>query len=84
MDKHPDALYYHTFAPEIFIVTDADGVVVQPIEVRNGREWLYDDLLFMTTDNRGEPTPENVKARAIESFMTNLVVQWEGKKVIYR
>ena len=37
MGNDPDTLYYHTFAPEITVVTNANGVVVEPIEVRIGR-----------------------------------------------
>ena len=37
MGNNPDTLYYHTFAPEITVVTNADGVVVAPVEVRTGR-----------------------------------------------
>jgi len=85
MAKHPDTLYYHTFAPEITVVTDADGVVVLPIEVRVGRlaSLKNDELLVMTTDNRGEPTPQDVQDRAIEQLMTYLVVSWYGKQVMY-
>ena len=85
MAKHPDTLYYHTFAPEITVVTDADGVVVLPIEVRVGRlaSLKNDELLIMTTDNRGEPTPQDVQDLAIEQLMTYLVVSWYGKQVMY-
>jgi|688.fasta_scaffold175264_4 hypothetical protein len=85
MAKHPDTLYYHTFAPEITVVTDADGVVVSPIEVRVGRlaSLKNDELLIMTTDNRGEPTPQDVQDRAIEQLMTYLTVSWYGKQVMY-
>jgi hypothetical protein len=85
MAKHPDTLYYHTFAPEITVVTDADGVVVSPIEVRVGRlaSLKNDELLIMTTDNRGEPTPQDVQERAIEQLMTYLTVSWYGKQVMY-
>jgi hypothetical protein len=86
MAEHPDTLYYHTFAPEITVVTDADGVVVSPIEVRTGRlASLKDDqLLIMTTDNRGEPTPQEIQERAMEQFMTYFVVRWDGQKVVYK
>ena len=86
MGEHPDTLYYHTFAPEILVITDADGVVTQPIEIRMGKlASLKDDqLLIMTTDNRGEPTPANVVAKAIEQFMTYFVVSWYGQKVEYK
>lgn len=84
MGEHPDTLYYHTFAPEIFVVTNADGVIVEPIEVRNGRTHEYESMLMMTTDNRGEPTPLDVKARAIEQFMTYFVVKWDGNEVVYK
>jgi outer membrane lipopolysaccharide assembly protein LptE/RlpB len=85
MGEHPDTLYYHTFAPEITVVTDADGVVVSPIEVRVGRlaSLKNDELLIMTTDNRGEPTPQDVQDRAIEQLMTYLTVSWYGKQVMY-
>jgi hypothetical protein len=86
MGEHPDTLYYHTFAPEITVVTDASGVIVAPIEVRIGKlARLQDDqLLIMTTDNRGEPTPPNVRDRAIEQLMTYLTVSWYGQKVEYK
>jgi len=86
MGEHPDTLYYHTFAPEITVVTNASGVVVEPIEVRIGRlASLKDDqLLIMTTDNRGEPTPLEVQERAIEQFMTYISVRWFGQRVVYK
>lgn len=86
MVNDPDTLYYHTFAPEITVVTNADGVVVAPVEVRTGRlASLKDDqLMIMTTDNRGEPTPQEVQERAMEQFMTYFVVRWYGKKVNYK
>jgi len=86
MGEHPDTLYYHTFAPEITVVTDADGLVVEPIEVRIGRlaTLKADQLLIMTTDNRGEPTPLEVQERAIEQFMTYISVRWFGQRVVYK
>ena len=86
MAKHPDTLYYHTFAPEITVVTDANGVVVEPIEVRIGRlaTLKADQLLIMTTDNRGEPTPIEIQERAMEQFMTYISVRWFGQKVVYK
>jgi hypothetical protein len=86
MGEHPDTLYYHTFAPEITVVTDADGLVVEPIEVRIGRlaTLKADQLLIMTTDNRGEPTPQEIQERAIEQFMTYISVRWFGQKVVYK
>ena len=86
MDNDPDTLYYHTFAPEITVITDHDGVVVEPIEVRIGRlaTLKADQLLIMTTDNRGEPTPQEVQERAMEQFMTYFVVRWYGSKVNYK
>lgn len=76
-------LYYHTFRPEIFLVTDEDGVVVSPIEVNLGRVMPY-QILDMTCDNRGEPTPQHVKDRATESLQTYLNVRWEGKEIDYK
>jgi hypothetical protein len=84
MGEHPDTLYYHTFAPEILVITDADGVVTQPIEIRMGRDFPVESLPMMTTDNRGEPTPADVIAKAIEQFMTYFVVSWYGQKVEYK
>jgi hypothetical protein len=86
MDNNPDTLYYHTFAPEITVVTDADGRIVDPIEVRIGRlaTLKADQLLVMTTDNRGEPTPQELQERAIEQFMTYISVRWFGQKVVYK
>ena len=85
MDNNPNTLYYHTFAPEITVVTDRNGVVTHPIEVRIGRlaTLKADQLLIMTTDNRGEPTPIEVQERAIEQFMTYISVRWFGQKVDY-
>lgn len=76
-------LYYHTFRPEIFFVTDEDGVVVSDIEVNLGRNKPY-EMLEMTCDNRGEPTPRDVQNRAMESLMTYLNVIWEGKETVYK
>lgn len=76
-------LYYHTFRPEIFFVTDEEGVVVSPIEVNLGKNKPY-EMLFMTCDNSGEPTPQHVKDRAIESLQTYLNVRWEGKEIDYK
>jgi hypothetical protein len=86
MDNNPDTLYYHTFAPEITVVTDANGVVVEPIEVRIGRlaTLKADQLLIMTTDNRGEPTPIEIQERAMEQFMTYISVRWFGQRVVYK
>ena len=86
MDNNPDTLYYHTFAPEITVITDRNGVVVEPIEVRIGRlaTLKADQLLIMTTDNRGEPTPIEVQERAIEQFMTYISVRWFGQRVVYK
>jgi hypothetical protein len=86
MGNDPDTLYYHTFAPEITVVTNANGVVVEPIEVRIGRlATLKDDqLLIMTTDNRGEPTPQEIQERAMEQFMTYISVRWFGQRVVYK
>jgi hypothetical protein len=76
-------LYYHTFRPEIFFVTDEEGVVVSPIEVNLGRNRMY-EMLDMTCDSRGEPTPDDVKRRATESMMTYFNVVWEGKETEYK
>lgn len=76
-------LFYHTFRPEIVFVTDEDGVVVSPIEVNLGRIKPY-NFLSMTADDRGEPTPPDVKARAKESMKTYFQVTWEGKEIEYR
>lgn len=76
-------LYCHTFKPEIFFVTDEDGVVVSPIEVNLGQNKPY-KMLIMTADNRGEPTPPPVKERAIESMKTYFQVTWEGKEIEYK
>jgi hypothetical protein len=86
MGNDPDTLYYHTFAPEITVVTDHNGVVVEPIEVRIGRlaTLKADQLLIMTADNRGEPTPIEVQERAMEQFMTYISVRWFGQRVVYK
>jgi hypothetical protein len=76
-------LYYHTFRPEIFFVTDENGVVVSPIEVNLGRERPY-DILDMTCDSRGEPTPLHVMDRATESLQTYLNIRWDGKDIEYK
>jgi hypothetical protein len=76
-------LFYHTFTPEIFFVTDEDGVVVSPIEVNLGRNKPY-NFLSMTADDRGEPTPQAVKDRAAESIKTYLKVSWDGKEIEYK
>ena len=86
MVNDPDTLYYHTFAPEITVVTDGDGHIVDPIEVRIGRlaTLKADQLLVMTTDNRGEPTPQELQEHAIEQFMTYISIRWFGQKVVYK
>lgn len=76
-------LYCHTFTPEIFFVTDEEGVVVSPIEVNLGRNMDY-DFLSMTCDERGEPTPQSVKDKANESIRTYLRVVWDGKDIEYK
>ena len=76
-------LFYHTFTPEIFFVTDEDGVVVSPIEVNLGRIKPY-NFLSMTDDDRGEPTPLAVKSRAMESIQTYHKVVWDGKDIEYK
>lgn len=76
-------LYYHTFRPEIFFVTDEEGVVVSPIEINLGKYKPY-EILFMTCDNSGEPTPIDVINRATESLQTYLNISWEGKEIDYK
>jgi len=76
-------LFYHTFTPEIVFVTDEDGVVVSSIEVNLGKNKPY-QILNMTADDRGEPTPSDVRARATESMQTYFQVTWEGKEIEYK
>jgi hypothetical protein len=76
-------LFSHTFTPEIFFVTDESGVVVSPIEVNLGRNKPY-EILSMTADDRGEPTPKAVRDRATESMKTYFQVTWEGKDIEYK
>lgn len=78
-----EILFCHTFTPEIFFVTNRDGVVVSPIEINLGRGKPY-NFLSMTADSRGEPTPSAVADRATESIKTYLKVSWDGKEIVYK